>query len=311
MPNRARDELICLLGPTASAKSAVAIAIAQKLEVEIVSVDSVLIYRGMDIGTAKPNAQIRRLIPHHLIDIVEPNEYYSAARFRTDALQAIAQIRQRRHIPLLVGGTMFYFNVLAYGLSPMPSSNAAKRSELIKRYKTTENLYRALQSIDPITAAAIHPHDQQRVLRALGVCLVGRQTMSRYRTVAPRTALTVPIRYIVLDFDDRSRLHQRIERRLNDMLKQGLLDEVAGLMLRADFDMHSPAMRAIAYRQAQHYLIGHYSYSEMVQLVLAASRQFAKRQLSWIRRMPITARYAVDTITVERLADQIINNHLH
>ena len=310
MPSSVPDELICLLGPTASTKSAVAIAIAQKLPIEIVSVDSALIYKDMDIGTAKPEAQIRAGIPHHLIDIIEPNEYYSAARFRTAALNAITQIHKRKNIPLLVGGTMFYFNVLEHGLSPMPESNPAQHAKLMGKYKTTEDLYKVLKRLDPVTAAAIHPNDKQRVLRALSVCLEGKQTMSYYRTLPPHSALTATIRYIALEFDDRAKLHQRIELRLNDMLERGLLDEVAKLMLRGDLDVHSPAMRAIAYRQAWQYLIGHYSYCEMVQSILAASRQFAKRQLSWMRRMPITARYTVDTITVKWLAEQIIKNHI-
>ena len=306
MPSGVCDELICLLGPTASGKSAVAVEIAQKLPVEIVSVDSALIYKGMDIGTAKPEAQIRARIPHHLIDIIEPDTYYSAARFREEALATIAQIRERRHIPLLVGGTMFYFHALQHGLSPIPESSPDMRAELIAQYKSTENLYKKLQSVDPLSASRIHPHDKQRVLRALAVSLDGEQIMSSYQTPSSRTALAGKMHYIALDFDDRTRLHQRIEQRLNEMLQRGLLDEVAKLMLRGDLDADSAAMRTIAYRQAWQHLIGHYSYSEMVQSILAASRQFAKRQLTWMRKMPIATRYAVDTITPQQLAERIV-----
>lgn len=304
------DKLICLLGPTASGKSTVAIEIAEQLPVEIISVDSALIYKSMDIGTAKPESRIRARIPHHLIDIIEPNDYYSAARFRVDALNAITRIRQRKHIPLLVGGTMFYFNVLVHGLSPMPESSPETRAKLIDRYKTTENLYKKLQSVDPETAARIHSKDKQRVLRSLSVYLEEEQTMSHYRTLQPKDSLTTPTRYISLDFNDRTIMHRRIERRLHNMLKQGLLKEVAALMLRGDLDVNAPAMRAIAYRQAWQHLIGHYSYSEMVQTTLAASRQFAKRQLTWMRRMPIAERYAVDTTPPGQIAEQIIKDYM-
>ena len=303
--SNACDKLICLIGPTSSGKSTVAIEIAKQLPVEIVSVDSALIYKTMDIGTAKPEAQIRARIPHHLIDIIEPNEYYSAARFSKDALSVIAQIRRRRHIPLLVGGTMFYFNVLTNGLSPMPETRPETRAELIDRYKTTENLYNKLQSVDLASATRIHPKDRQRLLRALSIHTESKRTMSYYRMQSSKTSTTAA-HYIALDFDDRATMHQRIEQRLNDMLRRGLLDEVATLMLRGDLDASNTSMRAIAYRQVWQHLIGNYDYSEMVQSALAASRQFAKRQLTWMRRMPIAARYAVDAIPLEHIAKQII-----
>lgn len=310
MPNYGGDKLICLIGPTASGKSTIAIEIAKQLPIEIVSVDSVLIYKGMDIGTAKPTPQMRARIPHHLIDIVAPHEYYSAARFRKDALDAIEQIRLRKHIPLLVGGTMFYFYVLKYGLSPMPESSRHSREQLLRKYRTTENLYRALQNIDPQAAAGIHPNDKQRVLRALSVCLEGEQTMSDYRATTPRPNLNAKVHYIALEFGDRTDLHRRIEQRLDGMLKRGLLDEVAGLMLNGELDADTPSMRAIAYRQVRQYLLGCYSYAEMVRRTSAASRQFAKRQLTWMRRMTMTARYMVDMASSEQIAEQIIENHL-
>ena len=299
------DKLICLIGPTSSGKSAVAIEIAKQLPVEIVSVDSALIYKTMDIGTAKPEAQIRARIPHHLIDIIEPNEYYSAARFSKDALSAIARIHRRRRIPLLVGGTMFYFNVLANGLSPMPKTRPRTRAELMDYYKTTENLYNKLRSVDLVTATRIHPKDKQRLLRALSVYTESKRTMSYYRMQPSKTATTAT-HYIALDFDDRATMHRRIEQRLNDMLQRGLLGEVATLMLRGDIDASNTSMRAIAYRQIWQHLIGNCGYSEMVQSALAASRQFAKRQLTWMRRMPIAARYAVDAMPPDYIAKQII-----
>ncbi len=306
-PGDAHDELICLVGPTAGGKSTVAIEIAKRLPVEIVSVDSALVYKTMDIGTAKPEAQIRTRIPHHLIDIIEPDEYYSAARFRKDALGAIKRICRRRRIPLLVGGTMFYFNILANGLSPMPETRPETRAELLERHKTTENLYKELQSIDPATATRIHPKDKQRILRALSVYSESKRTMSHYRMQPPETS-TGAIHYIALDFDERTTMHRRIEQRLNDMLERGLIDEVAALMLRGDLDEHSASMRAIAYRQVWQHLTGNYGYSEMVRTALAASRQFAKRQLTWMRRLPIITRYAVDTVSPEHIAKQIIKD---
>ncbi len=307
VPDDACDKLICLIGPTASGKSTVAVEIAKQLPVDIVSVDSALIYKSMDIGTAKPGAQIRARIPHHLIDIIEPDEYYSAARFRKDALSAIAQIRRRHRIPLLVGGTMFYFNVLANGLSPMPETYPETRAKLVDRYKTTENLYKKLQSVDPATAIRIHPKDKQRVLRALSVYSESRRTMSYYRMQPSKTS-AMATHYIALDFDDRATMHRRIEQRLSGMLQRGLLGEVATLMLRGDLDASSTSMRAIAYRQVWQYLIGNYDYSEMVQSALAASRQFAKRQLTWMRRMPIIARYAVDAMSPEHIAKRIVED---
>jgi len=314
MPSNASDThanaLVCLLGPTGSGKSAVAVDIAVQLPVEIISVDSALIYKGMDIGTAKPNRQLRARIPHHLIDIIEPSCYYSAAQFREAALTAIEQIRQRQRIPLLVGGTMFYFKVLQHGLSPMPESHPETRAKLSAHYKTSEALHEKLQRVDPKAAARIHAQDRQRVLRALSVYYDGGQTLSSYQKPESMTALTETIRYVALDYDDRAQLHRRIEQRYHTMLQQGLLDEVAQLMLRGDLDAESPSMRAIAYRQAWQYLLGHCDYPAMVSAALAASRQFAKRQLTWMRRMPIASRYAVDAIPLKQIASCIMNQDL-
>ena len=205
---------------------------------------------------------------------------------------------------------MFYFNVLKHGLSPMPETDPNIRAKLLAEYKTTERLYEKLQCVDPRTATRIHPHDKQRILRALGVCMQSEQVMSDYQTPSTRPTLTENLCYIALDFDDRASLHQCIKARLDNMLRQGLLDEVARLMMRGDLDEDNASMRAIAYRQVWQYLVGNYDYAKMVESALAASRQFAKRQLTWMRRMSITTRYAVDTMSVKEIAGQISKNHL-
>lgn len=301
------DELFCLLGPTASGKTEVALEIASRLPCEIVNVDSALIYTGMDIGTAKPDAQTRAQITHHLIDIRDPSVRYSAAEFRDDALHAIQQIRKRQRIPLLVGGTMFYFYVLEHGLSPIPKSKSGLKEQIIRRsyQEGSEALHKELSNLDPISAKRIHPNDRQRIVRALDVCLSNGMPLSQFQQI-PRCQLKEHIRYIAIECDEREHLHQRIEQRLEQMLKRGLLNEVSSLMLRGDLDLDLPSMRAIGYRQVWQYLLGQYDFDKMKMSVLAASRQFAKRQLTWMRRMSIPTRYATDQLTANQIASQII-----
>ena len=289
---------LCLAGPTASGKTAAALAIAAAAvaahaqPVEIVSVDSALVYRGMDIGTAKPSAAERAHVPHHLIDIIEPSEAYSAARFVVDAQRLIGEIAARGHLPLLVGGTMLYFKALFEGLDAMPAADRAVRAALAEQLERDglHALYRELQRIDPITAARLPPTDPQRILRALEVFRVSGQPISSFhRARAPQP--TPPL--ISLEPDDRAWLHQRIEARFHQMLDAGLVDEVRALGERGDLTADMPSMRCVGYRQTWEALVAS-DLSELPERGVAATRQLAKRQLTWLRSMPQRHRVACD-----------------
>ena len=291
---------LCLAGPTASGKTAAALAIAAAWAgtrpVEIVSVDSALVYRGMDIGTAKPSAAERALVPHHLIDVIEPNEAYSAARFVVDAERLIAEITARGALPLLVGGTMLYFKALFEGLDAMPAADRSVRAALAAQLERDglHSLYRELQRVDPVTAARLKPADQQRIQRALEVHRVSGQPISSFHTALdkdkPPRALP-PL--ISLEPDDRAWLHQRIEARFHQMLEAGLVDEVRRLGARGDLDADMPSMRCVGYRQTWEALVEG-DLSDLPERGVAATRQLAKRQLTWLRGMPQRHRIACD-----------------
>lgn len=280
---------LCLAGPTASGKTAASLAIAQALAArgtpaEIVSVDSALVYRGMDIGTAKPSAAERAVAPHHLIDIIEPSEAYSAARFVGDAERLIGEIRARGALPLLVGGTMLYFKALFEGLDAMPAADRAVRAALDAQCEREglHALYRELQRVDPVTAARLKPGDQQRIQRALEVYRVSGQPISSFHSEKPARELP-PL--ISLEPTDRAWLHQRIEARFHQMLDDGLVDEVRRLEARGDLDADMPSMRCVGYRQAWEALVED-DLSELPERGIAATRQLAKRQITWLRGMP-------------------------
>ncbi|HET7795852.1 MAG TPA: tRNA (adenosine(37)-N6)-dimethylallyltransferase MiaA [Rhizobacter sp.] len=279
---------LCLAGPTASGKTAAALAIADALAatrpVEIISVDSALVYRGMDIGTAKPSAEERACVPHHLIDIIEPSEAYSAARFVVDAQRLIAEITSRGHLPLLVGGTMLYFKALFEGLDAMPAADRAVRAALSEQLEREglHALYRELQRVDPVTAARLKPADQQRIQRALEVYRVSGQPLSSFHSEKAAVA-TPPL--ISLEPADRAWLHQRIEARFHQMLEQGLVDEVIALEARGDLHADMPSMRCVGYRQTWEALAAD-DLSELPERGVAATRQLAKRQITWLRSMP-------------------------
>jgi tRNA dimethylallyltransferase len=280
---------LCLAGPTASGKTAASLAIAQALAargtpVEIVSVDSALVYRGMDIGTAKPSAAERAVVPHHLIDIIEPSEAYSAARFVGDAERLIAEIHARGHLPLLVGGTMLYFKALFEGLDAMPAADRAVRAALDAQCEREglHALYRELQRVDPVTAKRLQPGDQQRIQRALEVYRVSGQPISSFHSEKPARELP-PL--ISLEPTDRAWLHQRIETRFHQMLEDGLVEEVRTLEARGDLDADMPSMRCVGYRQAWEALVED-DLSELPERGIAATRQLAKRQITWLRGMP-------------------------
>jgi len=252
---------------------------------EIISVDSALVYRGMNIGTAKPDAELLAVAPHHLIDIRDPSEPYSAAEFREDALQLMAGITARGHIPLLVGGTFLYFRALQQGLSDMPGANREIRTSLEAQAQRDgwQALHARLAVVDPDSASRIQPTDPQRIQRALEVYLQSGQPMSAFHAEKPAEDLPYRVLKLALVPGDRALLHKRIEARFRQMLAEGLLDEVRTLFDRGDINAELPAMRAVGYRQVWRYLGGQLAYEAMVEQAIIATRQYAKRQLTWLR----------------------------
>ncbi len=275
--------VLCLMGPTASGKTKLALELVQALALDIVSVDSAMVYRGMDIGTAKPSAAELAMAPHRLIDICDPATAYSAGQFYQDAKREIDAIHQAQRTPLLVGGTMLYFHVLQQGFADLPDADAAVRAKLQQQDLST--LYQQLKDIDPLAAKQIHANDAQRIQRALEVFYTTGQTLSDYHA-AQQT--TTPYRFIniVLAPEKREHLHQLIEQRFDLMLQQGFINEVKTLYQRDDLTADLPAMRTVGYRQAWRYLTGEYDEKTMRQKAIIATRQLAKRQLTWLRSWP-------------------------
>jgi tRNA dimethylallyltransferase len=285
--------LIALAGPTASGKTAAALAVAARWPVEIISVDSALVYRGMDIGTAKPNPQERAAAPHHLIDIRDPSQSYSAAEFCRDAAGLIDQIRARGRLPLLVGGTMLYFKAFLEGLDDMPAADPAVRAGIAQEAAELgwPALHARLAEVDPQSAARLQPQDSQRIARALEVWRVAGRPLSAFQTRSARLTPAPPHVLMSLEPRDRSWLHQRIAQRFEAMLAQGFLDEVRRLMARGDLHAELPSMRCVGYRQAWQTLqdpagLGPAALRQLRDTGVAATRQLAKRQLTWLRAMP-------------------------
>lgn len=279
---------IFLMGPTAAGKTALALELHDTFPVEIISVDSSQVYRGMDIGTAKPTREEQARAPHRLIDIRDPAESYSAAEFRVDALREMEVITRAGKIPLLVGGTMFYFHALEFGLSDLPSADPEVRERLNAEaaQKGWEELHRRLQSVDPESAQRIHPNDTQRIQRALEIHELTGQSLSDLSLTGQRVALPYRPTRLALWPQDRKQLHARIERRFQAMLEQGFIQEVEKLYARGDLKPTMPSVRMVGYRQIWDYLTGKVNYSEMTEQALAATRQFAKRQITWLRSYP-------------------------
>ncbi|WP_372626353.1 tRNA (adenosine(37)-N6)-dimethylallyltransferase MiaA [Arsukibacterium sp.] len=279
--------VIFIMGPTASGKTALAMALLQHLAAELISVDSALIYRSMDIGTAKPTAEELLLAPHHLLDIMDPCQSYSAADFRDDALRLISEIQQRGKIPILVGGTMLYFKALLEGISPLPPANPQIRSEIEQEAAREgwQALHQQLQQLDPVAGARIHPNDPQRISRALEVY---RLTGSSITELTARKGEPFPfkVHQFAIAPTDRALLHQRIADRFQQMLDNGFEQEVARLKCQPQLHADLPSMRCVGYRQVWQYLDGEFSYDEMVAKGIAATRQLAKRQLTWLRGWP-------------------------
>lgn len=277
---------IFLMGPTASGKTALAVELRKRFPVDVISVDSALVFRGMDIGTAKPDEETLRLAPHALIDIREPEEVYSAANFREDALAEMSEITERGRVPLLVGGTMLYFRALTKGLATLPAADAEIRKALEAQAgeEGWQALHARLAQQDPEIAARIHPNDPQRISRALEVIELTGRRMSELQQEQEQRALAYRVMRIIACPQPRSILHERIELRFRQMLDEGFLEEMKTLRKRKGLTREMPSMRCVGYRQAWCYLEGEISHQEMCRKALAATRQLAKRQLTWLRR---------------------------
>ncbi|AVP58416.1 tRNA (adenosine(37)-N6)-dimethylallyltransferase MiaA [Pulveribacter suum] len=311
---------MALAGPTASGKTAgalaIAAALAPRVPVEIISVDSALVYRGMDIGTAKPTQQERATVPHHLIDIRDPREAYSAAEFVQDATRLIAQIQARGALPLLVGGTMLYFKALMDGIDDMPPADPAVRARLDAQAAAIgwPAMHAELARIDPPTAARLAPGDSQRIQRALEVWHLSGRPLSSFHTTKTIAASASPIgpgALFSLEPQDRAWLHTRIAERFAAMLAAGFLDEVTRLRARGDLHPDLPSMRCVGYRQAWQSLDGTCPMASLAERGIAATRQLAKRQITWLRGMPQRHVIACDQPGATQALVQAVGQHLH
>ena len=299
--------VICLAGPTAAGKSASTLALAERWPLEIVNVDSATIYRGMDIGTAKPSPEEQAQVPQHLLDILDPTQSYSAADFVADALRLIDEIRARGRIPLLAGGTMMYYKALRDGLDDLPQADPALRAELEARaaLQGWPALHAELAQLDPVTAARLAPNDSQRIQRALEICMLSGQPMSALllRNQRPRDETGNQYLTISLEPSDRAALHARIEQRFDAMLAKGLLDEVRALRARGDLHTGLPSVRCVGYRQMWAHLDGEVDLATAREQGIAATRQLAKRQITWLRAQP--ERVIVDCLAADAVAQTI------
>jgi len=306
-----KPKVIAIMGPTASGKTAAALKLAQYLPCEIISVDSALIYRQMDIGSAKPSAAERAAVRHHLIDIIDPAQSYSVAQFRADVLKLVEEIKSRNRMPLLVGGTMMYFKVLMDGLGDLPPADPQIRARLDAEIAQhgIASLHARLAELDPVTAQRLPPGDTQRIQRALEVI---EQTGTMLSTLFARQGAAAPVlqmQAFSLEPGDRSVLHQRIAQRFDTMLEQGFLEEVIALRARGDLNPAMPSMRCVGYRQAWEYLDGSMDADQMRERGIIATRQLAKRQLTWLRSMP--ERIVVDCLSADparQIVDQLYSS---
>ena len=276
--------VISIMGPTASGKTGLALALAEQMPCEIISVDSALIYRDMDIGTAKPTEEEMVVAPHWLIDIIDPADAYSVAEFCRDTVSLIQEIHSRGKVPILAGGTMMYFNALINGISPLPKSNEAIRAEISSQAQAQgwQVLHDELAGYDPISAQRIHPNDPQRLTRAIEVYRSTGKNLTYWQSLEGDKCPFAITQFAIAP-EDRSVLHDRIEQRFDIMLEQGFVDEVKALHQRADLHLDLPSMRSVGYRQVWQYLDGELSHLEMRERGIIATRQLAKRQLTWLR----------------------------
>jgi tRNA dimethylallyltransferase len=281
-----RPQVLCLMGPTASGKTQLALQIAKEIPCEIISVDSAMVYRTMDIGTAKPSFEQKNEVVHHLIDIRDPADPYSAAEFMRDAISLVDSIHARQRVPLFVGGTMLYFRAFQEGLSPLPSANLMVRAKLSSEAQVIgwPAMHSRLAHVDPIAASRINPSDPQRIQRALEVYELTGKPMTAWWQDSKTTEAPYQVVNMAIAPPQRALLHARIAARFEFMLAQGFIAEVEKLYLRGDLHMNLPSIRSVGYRQVWKYLQGQWQYSEMIERATAATRQLAKRQLTWLRR---------------------------
>jgi len=299
---------IFLMGPTASGKTDLAVRLVQSFSCEIISVDSALIYKGMDIGTAKPDADVLALAPHRLINIIDPAESYSVASFCHDALREMDAITRQGKVPLLVGGTMMYYRALFQGLSELPSADEAVRKQIEDEAASYgwPALHSRLVKIDPESALRIHPNDPQRLQRALEVYEITGKTLTQHFKEQGQKEFPYNTVQLAIAPAERSVLHRRIEARFNQMLEQGFINEVEGLIARGDMHLDLPSMRSVGYRQALKYLMGDYTYNEMSDKAIVATRQLAKRQLTWLRSNTVVNWYeSVDTGLFDKILKKL------
>jgi len=280
-------KVILLMGATATGKTELALEISRHFDVEIISVDSALIYRGMNIGTAKPEPEILQSVPHHLIDIIDPAETFSVWDFVQQSRRLVDEISERDRIPLLVGGTMMYCHAFEHGLNRLPEANETLRQRLDLEAQQTgwQAMHDKLARVDPLSASRIKPTDSQRIQRALEVYQIAGEPLSRLQQ-QKSTGYAGQMVKIILAANDRAQLHQRIESRFLNMLEQGFIEEVKNLRARGDLNLSLPSMRCVGYRQLWQFLAGELSHREMIDKGVAATRQLAKRQLTWLRKQP-------------------------
>lgn len=317
MPGRSNKKkftkVVFLMGPTAGGKSRLAMELASRFPLEIVSVDSAQVYRGMDIGTAKPDVVERAAIHHHLIDIIDPTEVYSAARFRDDALQLISGIHAKGRLPMLVGGTMLYFKALREGLSNLPGANSAIRAEIDAEaaLRGWPALHSDLSKIDPVAGARIKTNDTQRIQRALEIYRITGTSMSNLIEEVQETETPFEALCMALIPADRSLLHQRIADRMRNMLRTGLVEELRELKRKFDLTAEMPSMRCVGYRQAWAHLNGDLDEQEMLDRSIYATRQLAKRQLTWIRSTPELELMEFMDPALTKKAGALIEGHIN
>ncbi len=278
--------VIFLMGPTATGKTEIAVSLSRQNPVDVISVDSAMVYRGMDIGTAKPSKVLLKEVPHRLIDICEPDETYSSAKFRLDALLAINEIHSQNRIPLLVGGTGLYFRALETGISDLPDADAEIRQQLESEAEQIgwQAMHRRLAEIDPASAERIHTNDPQRIQRALEIYQISGRSITDHYEEKTTNPFSFEVIKIILNPDDRSILHEKIKHRFLKMLDEGLVEEVRTFHKNKRFVRSLPSMRMVGYRQVWNYLDGETDYEEMIEKGIIATRQLAKRQMTWLRK---------------------------